>query len=99
MSIAFLFNFVSYALPFFASAILGSITQPVGLVLSVLHPFSIGLAITNVVYPGLYSSPLPPRVILLVPRYVPPLLCTSQPLVISFSHFSPVSGRFGQFQQ
>ncbi len=74
MSIAFLFNFVSYALPFFASAILGSITQPVGLVLSVLHPFSIGLAITNVVYPGLYSSPLPPRVILLVPRYVPPLL-------------------------
>jgi hypothetical protein len=74
MSIAFLFNFISYALPFFASAILGSITQPVGLVLSVLHPFSIGLAITNVVYPGLYSSPLPPRLVLLVPRYVPPLL-------------------------
>ncbi|HXQ93308.1 MAG TPA: hypothetical protein VN739_09915 [Nitrososphaerales archaeon] len=75
MSIAFLFNFISYALPFFASAILGSITQPIGLVLSVLHPFSLGLAITNVVYPGLYSSvPLPPRVVLLVPRYVPPLL-------------------------
>lgn len=75
MSIAFLFNFISYALPYFASAILGSITQPQGLILSVVHPFSIGLAITNVVYPNLYSSaPLPPRVVLLVPRFVPPLL-------------------------
>ncbi len=75
MSIAFLFNFISYALPYFASAILGSITQPIGLLLSVTHPFSIGLAITNVVYPSLYSTvPLPARVVLLVPRWVPPLL-------------------------
>lgn len=75
MSIAFLFNFISYALPYFASAVLGAITQPVGLILSVLHPFSIGLAITNVVYPALYvTNPLPPREVLLVPRGVPPLL-------------------------
>jgi predicted permease len=75
MSIAFLFNFISYALPYFSSAILGSITQPIGLLLSVIHPFSIGLAITNVVYPSLYTSvPLPPRIVLLVPRFVPPLL-------------------------
>jgi predicted permease len=75
MSTAFLFNFISYALPFFSSAILGSVTQPIGLVLSVLHPFSTGLAITNLVYPGLYvSTPLPARLVLLVPRYVPPLL-------------------------
>lgn len=75
MSIAFLFNFISYALPYFSSAILGTITQPIGLILSVLHPFSIGLAITDVVYPSLYATvPLPPRMVLLVPRFVPPLL-------------------------
>jgi hypothetical protein len=75
MSIAFLFNFISYALPYFSSAILGAITQPIGLLLSVLHPFSTGQAITDVVYPALYATrPLPPRLVLLVPRYVPPLL-------------------------
>ena len=42
MSIAFLFNFISYALPYFSSAILGAITQSIGLILSTLHPFSTG---------------------------------------------------------
>jgi hypothetical protein len=75
MSIAFLFNFISYALPYFSSAILGSITQPTGLLLTLLHPFSTGMAITDVVYPSLYAQhPLPPKLVLLVPRFVPPLL-------------------------
>lgn len=85
MSIAFLFNFISYALPYFSSAILGTITQPIGLVLSVIHPFSVGLAITDVVYPALYASvPLPPKVVLLVPRFVPPLLS----YLSTFGYFS-----------
>ena len=75
MSIAFLFNFISYALPYFSGAILGSITQPTGLILTLLHPFSTGMAITDVVYPSLYAlHPLPPKLVLLVPRFVPPLL-------------------------
>jgi predicted permease len=74
MSIAFLFNFISYVLPYFTSAILGVVTQPLGLILSVMHPFSTGLAITDVVYPALYATPIPPRLVLLVPRFVPPLL-------------------------
>ncbi len=74
MSIAFLFNFISYVLPYFTGAILGVVTEPIGLVLSVMHPFSTGLAITDVVYPLLYTSAPPVRAVLLVPRYVPPLL-------------------------
>ncbi len=75
MSIAFLFNFISYALPYFTGAILGAITQPLGLILVVMHPFSTGMAITDVVYPHLLAQTrLSPRLTLLVPRYVPPIL-------------------------
>jgi len=74
MSIGFLFNLVSYILPYFTGAVLGSITQPSGLLILGLHPFSISLVIVNVVYPTLYASvPLPPKLVLLVPRFVPPL--------------------------
>ena len=75
LSIGFIFNFISYLLPYLTSAILGIFTRPTGLFLLVLHPFSIGFAIANVVYPSLYSSiPVPPRTALLVPRFVPPAL-------------------------
>jgi len=75
LSIGFIFNFISYLLPYLTSAILGIFTRPTGLLLLVLHPFSIGFAIANVVYPSLYSSiPIPSRTVLLVPRFVPPLL-------------------------
>lgn len=75
LSIGFIFNFISYLLPYLTSAILGIFAQPTGLLLLILHPFSEGFAIANIVYPSLYSSiPLPTRTVLLVPRYVPPLL-------------------------
>jgi len=75
MSIGFLFNLVSYILPYFTGAVLGQITQPTGLFILALHPFSISLVIANVVYPSLYVSvPLPPKMVLIVPRFVPPLL-------------------------
>jgi hypothetical protein len=83
MSIGFLFNFISYILPYFSGAILGTITQPAGLVISAIHPFSTSLVITNIVYPLLYESALPSRVVLLVPRYVPPILS----YVATFSYF------------
>jgi len=75
LSIGFIFNFVSYLLPFLTSAILGMFARPTGLVLLLLHPFSMGFAIANIVYPSLYSSiPLPSRTVLLIPRFLPPLL-------------------------
>ena len=75
LSIGFIFNFISYLLPYLTSAILGIFTRPTGLLLLVLHPFSIGFAIANIVYPSLYSSiPLPARAVLIVPRFVPSML-------------------------
>ncbi|MGI0090851.1 MAG: hypothetical protein ACREBS_03995 [Nitrososphaerales archaeon] len=75
LSIGFIFNFISYLLPYLTGAVLGIFTQPSGLLLLVLHPFSIGFAIANIVYPSLYASvPLPTRTTLLIPRFVPPLL-------------------------
>lgn len=75
LSIGFVFNFISYLLPYLTSAILGIFTQPTGLILLAIHPFSIGFAIANVVYPSLYSSiVLPSRAVLIVPRFVPPVL-------------------------
>ena len=74
LSIGFIFNFISYLLPYLTSAILGIFTRPTGLFLLVLHPFSIGFAIANIVYPSLYAAiPLPARTVLLIPRFVPPL--------------------------
>jgi predicted permease len=75
LSIGFVFNFISYLLPYLTSAILGIYTRPAGLLLLIIHPFSIGFAISNVVYPNLFSSiPLPSRTVLLIPRFVPQLL-------------------------
>ena len=75
LSIGFIFNFISYLLPYLTGAILGIFTQPTGIFLLILHPFSIGFAIANIVYPTLYSSiTLPARAVLIVPRFAPPLL-------------------------
>ncbi len=75
LSIGFIFNFISYLLPYLTTAILGIFARPAGLLLLVIHPFSIGFVIANVVYPSLFSSiPLPSRTVLLIPRFVPPLL-------------------------
>ena len=73
MSIGFMFNLVSFVLPFFSGAVLGTISQPGGLVLIGLHPFSISLAITNVVYPTLYNGSAG-AVVLFDPRFFSPLL-------------------------
>lgn len=85
LSIGFIFNFVSYLLPYLTSAILGMFAKPVGLVLLVLHPFSLGFAITDVVYPTLFSSIAAPiHSSILIPRYVPPILT----LVATFGYFA-----------
>jgi predicted permease len=84
LSIGFIFNFVSYLLPYLTGAVLGMFTRPFGLLLLVIHPFSIGFTIADVVYPSLFASiPLPPRTVLLVPRFLPPILA----LVATLAYF------------
>ena len=55
MSIGFLFNFISYILPFLDGALAGNVSQPSGLALATIHPFSISLVIANIVYPYLLN--------------------------------------------
>jgi hypothetical protein len=76
---------VSYILPYFSGAILGEVTQPAGLLILAIHPFSISMLVTDVVYPQLYEyAPLPQGVVLLVPRYVPSLLS----FLMTFAYFT-----------
>ena len=75
LSIGFIFNFISYLLPFLTSAILGTFARPTGLLLLILHPFSISFAIADIVYPHLYSTlPLGSRTVIPIPRYLPPVI-------------------------
>jgi hypothetical protein len=52
MSIGFIFNFISYVLPLVNSALGGARVQPSGLVISLLHPFSISIVISKIAYPS-----------------------------------------------
>jgi predicted permease len=84
LSIGFIFNFVSYLLPYLTGAVLGMFTRPLGLFLLVIHPFSIGFTIADVVYPSLFASiSVPARTVLLIPRFLPPLLA----LVATLAYF------------
>ena len=75
LSIGFIFNFISYLLPYVTGAILGMFTSPSGLLLLVIHPFSMGFSIANIVYPSLFASvPIPSRSVMLIPRFIPPLV-------------------------
>lgn len=88
LSIGFIFNFVSYLLPYLTGAILGIFAKPAGLILLVIHPFSLGFTLANVVYPTLFSSiSVPARSIILVPRFVPPLIALAATLGYFFLGF------------
>jgi Membrane protein of 12 TMs len=50
MSIGFLFNLLSYLLPFINDALAAGYTNPSGIALSILHPFAISLAITVTIF-------------------------------------------------
>ncbi|MDH2900447.1 MAG: hypothetical protein PXY39_05700 [archaeon] len=52
MSIGFLFNLLSYLLPFIYDAVGSGYLNPSGIALSLIHPFSIGLVITAIIFPG-----------------------------------------------
>jgi hypothetical protein len=52
MSIGFLFNILSYLLPFVYDIIGGGFLNPARLAISMIHPFAIGLAITAVEFPS-----------------------------------------------
>jgi predicted permease len=80
MSIAFLFNFVSFILPYLTNTIAGNITGPLGLLLSVLHPFSLSLVISNAVFPNLFTPIVPAGAAAtqqIIPPFVPPIVAYS----------------------
>jgi Membrane protein of 12 TMs len=74
LSIGFIFNFISYILPFLNNAIGGNTVQPSGLLLSVFHPFSISLAIADVVYPTFLMHPVLAGSSTLLAEFLPLLL-------------------------
>lgn len=81
LSIGFIFNFISYLLPYVTGAILGMFTSPGGLLLLVIHPFSMGFSIANVVYPSLFASiPVPSSSVMLIPRFIPPIVAVGASL-------------------
>jgi predicted permease len=78
MGIAFLFNFVSFVLPYLNSTIAGNIAKPGGVLISILHPFSLSLVISNVVYPSLFTPVTRgARLTDIVPSFLPPLVAYS----------------------
>jgi predicted permease len=80
MSIGFIFNFISYILPFVNGAIGGGRIEPSGLLVSALHPFSISLLIANIAYPSLLTPHNLPGNPSLFPPLLAPLLAYSATL-------------------
>lgn len=55
MSFGFFFDFVTYLTKYIDAAVQSNLSQPAGIVFSLIHPFSAALTITSVVYPTLYG--------------------------------------------
>jgi predicted permease len=55
MSFGFFFDFVTYLTKYIDAAIQSNLSQPLGTVFTLVHPFSVALTITSVVYPSLYG--------------------------------------------
>ncbi len=56
MSFGFFFDFVTYLTKYIDTAVQSNLSQPIGIVFTIVHPFSAALTITSVVYPTLYSA-------------------------------------------
>jgi predicted permease len=56
LSTYFIFNFLTQLLPYVDSIITGNLSQPIGLLLTILHPFAISLTIASIVYPNLFTA-------------------------------------------
>jgi len=54
--VGFAFYSVASLLPYVNSILAGNISQLSGIALSVLHPFTFGLIVSSVVFPGLFAS-------------------------------------------
>ena len=54
--IGFAFYSVASLLPYVNAILAGNVSQLSGIVLSVLHPFTFGLIVSSVVFPGLFAS-------------------------------------------
>lgn len=56
LSTGFLFQIVTYLLPYVNQIFSGSLDQGFGIILSVIHPFTFGLAVTSLAFPALFKS-------------------------------------------
>jgi predicted permease len=56
LSFGYIFYFVTYLTKYVDAAVQSNLTQPVGVVFTVVHPFSAALTITSVVYPTIYGT-------------------------------------------
>jgi predicted permease len=56
MGISFFFDFIPYLTNYIDRAVSSNLSHPLGLVFSLVHPFSAALVITSAVYPSMYGS-------------------------------------------
>jgi predicted permease len=56
LGIGFSFQFLTYFLPYMNQLISGNLSRSGGILLSIVHPFAIGLAISSILFPKFFSS-------------------------------------------